>query len=147
VAGRARSRQPIHIQSNGGGAFRTNQKLRFGPYSKRPGASPASFFVQMGTARNGAYCSDRGIGYTLLRRLWALARRERRSIPAAVCDGVSNEARAQRRRNPQGQGVFWPTASSLARGGSLGSTASLTPRGWPKSRLAKCILSHGLSSR
>jgi hypothetical protein len=47
---------------------------------------------------------------------------------------------------PAGPGVFWPTASSLARGGSLGSTASLTPRGWPKSRLAKCILSHGLSS-
>ena len=57
-------------------------------------------------SRPACHCSDRGIGYTLLRRLWALARRERRSIPAAFCDGVSNEARAQRRRNPLSQGSF-----------------------------------------
>ena len=48
---------------------------------------------------------------------------------------------------PEGPGFFCPAASSLARCGSRGYTASLAPRGWPKSLLAKCILSHGLISR
>ena len=47
---------------------------------------------------------------------------------------------------PAGPGVFGPAASSLARCGSQGSTASRAPRRWPKSLLAMCILSHGLIS-
>src|SRR5438552_13048270 len=80
------------------------------------------------------YCSDRGIGYSLLRRYWLVARREEGSIAAALCDPTSNEATSQKRRNPPGQSRFAlglccsfgrvsPSIHSLARASPQGKTA------------------------